>query len=377
MTGYAVLDPAGPVMAFTPEEPGTTRTVVAPPGHRPTRALAELLAGHTGPILVLADDAWADGTAAGARAFECLRRSLEDELRRDVRWAGRSAAAIAGTGAQGVQVVCEAGYDSTTLVRCAVTGRTVVLEAAAGDRGRSFLENVRVAVGASPAIDAEILAAIRDGAALATEVLARARRDPGFRDSRAYRAGDRVLTAGTVLDAFGPVEARLRAAVAALVGDRKPDRVLLTGPLAALPLFGRALPDGAETVEAGTVLRGAREIAAGRAEVRTPDRPSVTLPVHRISHGRLETEAVVLDPAAGPYARLGTSPFVVSLHSHLEVWVDGRSREITPGGLGPGRYEVGLRPAYATAGTLVLRAETGDGLLFHPLDDRAEKESSS
>ncbi|MGH3374683.1 MAG: hypothetical protein ACRDP6_08080 [Actinoallomurus sp.] len=377
MTGYAVLDPAGPVMAFTPAEPGTTRTAIAPPGPRPAQAPAELLADHTGPICVLADDAWADGTAAGARAFECLRRSLEDELRRDVRWAGRSAAAVTGAGAEGVQVVCEAGCDSTTLVRCAVTGRTVVLEAATGDRGRSFLENVRVAIGASPAIDTEILAAIRDGPTLATEVLARARRDPGFRDSLAYRAGDRVLTAGTVLDAFGPVEARLRATVAALVGDRKPARVLLTGPLAALPLFGLALPDGAETVEAGTVLRGAREIAAGRVEVRTPDRPSVTLPVHRISRGRLETETVVLDPAAGPYARLGTRPLVVSLRSRLEVRVDGRSREIAPAGLDPGRYEVGLRPAHATAGTLVLRAEAGDGLLFHPLDDRAEKESSS
>ena len=371
MTGYAVLDPSGPVLAFTAAEPGATRKVTAPPGHQPARALAELLADHAGPVCVLTDDAWADGTAAGARAYECLRRSLEDELGRDVRWVGRSAAAVTGVGVHGIQVVCEAGYDSVTLVRYTVTGRSVVLEAAAGGRGWSFLEVVR---DASDASGAEVLAAIRDSPALAAEVLVRARRDPDFRGSRAYRVGDRVLTAGAVIDAFGPVEARLRTAIAAVMGDRTPDRVLLTGPLAALPLFGLILPGCAETVGADSVLRGAREIAAGRVEVRTPDRPSVTLPVHRISGGLLETDTVQLDPAAEPYARLGTRPFVMRLGSGLEVDVDGRSREITPAGLEPGRYQVGLRPAHAGAGTLVLRAEVGDVLLFHPLD---EEESPS
>jgi hypothetical protein len=375
----AVLDPAGPVMTFAladadadvdadvGAEPASARAVAVDIGEPrvPAEALAKLLADHAGPIGVLADDAWSDGTAAGARASEELRRSLVDDLgHREIHWVARAAAAVAGTGGDGVHLICEAGYRSVTLVRCVRVGQTVHLEAIMGDRWR-FLE----ALGLERQ-SAEFPAAVRDASPLAAEVLARARRDPDFRDTRAYRVGGQTVTAGAVIDAFAPVEARLRAATAELLGGRPPDRVLTTGPLAALPLFGFALPGGTATpVEVRTLLRGALDVAAGRVRVREPDRPNVALPIHRIRRGLLETEKVFLDPAVGPYARLDDEPLMVELDSRLEVEVDGRSREITPAGLKPGRYEVGLRTAHRGAGTLVLRGGTGDDLLFHPLDE--------
>jgi hypothetical protein len=368
------------------------------PGDR-LRVLSAALAGarpndaESGQEIWLAiPDAWLDGSEAGGRRQEDYRHFVEDELRLagDLRWVGQLAAVAAlaasrsGFTDDGCYLVCDVGGRGVRVGVCEVTGRAVrqlAVYDTPGGGWADFDAAVRTALSASS--DAGL-----DGwyqSALAQErrakvVLARVKDAPEFRDARAYSLQgayrEYELSAGQASDCFAATADRIRTGVTAVLsasGPVAPAAAVLTGGLAWFPEAATIVADAARVVPVvlgpGAAVHGALLIAGRLASPVPPGLPSVTIPMHRISTGRLEDASVTL-PWTAQFAALGDDPLILD-RPELTLDVAGRPMVARLSGLVPGRYRIGVRPTWRGSGLLVLRPDSavaGSDVHVIPLD---------
>ncbi|MFC6880233.1 MULTISPECIES: hypothetical protein [Actinomadura] len=378
--------------------PGAPPVVVSRP--TPARDLAVFLAklleagrkeapGSIADMTVTVPETWLDGSAHGARAYERLRRTLLDELGWPrVAWlrqadclAAEAAAHAARAARPGPMLVCDLGARTMCAVRCEVTDRTavqVVSIAVAGAGGVSFDAELAAAASFAGRFDAAFSAIRRHQARRAAVVLPRAWSHPRYREARVYRLGDIEISAGTLIDAFAGTAARLRTMIGEVTDGDRAATAAVTGRFGAFPLVNRLLAD--DPALAGPPLwlgpdaavRGALRAASQAIMVRGPEPPTVTLPLHRIRNGLIETDGVPLDPAADFAARDGL-PVLVEVPADapaaapLTMRVDDRDVSVPLPALPPGAYRVGLRPSHAGAGVLVLVPASGGEPAFCPI----------
>ncbi|TDD89838.1 hypothetical protein [Actinomadura rubrisoli] len=343
--------------------------------------------GAIAGMTVTVPEAWQDGTAEGVRAYERLRRTVLEELGWPrVTWLGQAgcvaAEAVAGRPRPGGPVlVCDLGARTVGAALCAAGGRSLRVASVAvaeRDQGAGLAFDAAVAA-AAPVDGFEALfagARARHGRRAAV-VLPRAWTHPRYREAPVYRVGDTDITAGTLIDAFGATAAALKDVVSRVLdGSGSPAAVAVAGKFGVFPLVGRMLTDELAPPEPPMVLgpaaavRGALRIAAGEIEVAPPDRPAVTLPLHRVRHGLLEVRDVPLDPSTD-YASQDGYPVLVEVPAEgpapFGVRVDGLDVPVRPPDLPPGSYRVGLRPSHTGPGVLVLAPTAGGEPRLCPL----------
>lgn len=388
---------------------GTTPTVMIAPtsagGWRPALevALARAGAGPETPLTMAVPDKWLSGSAAGARRQEQVRHAVEDELGlRDVSWVGQLAAVAAvaasrpGHAGSGTYLVCDVGGRTIRAAACDVSGGQVRQRAVDSGRPgggwRDFDSAVRAALGdpvGGALADWHCEAVGQERRARV--VLNRAMDKPQFRDALAYTLGGRhELTAGQVIDCFAATADRIKASASAVLSPAVPARAgsspaeppglppavaVLTGGLAWLPLAARALGDvagpgltpvvlGVDAAVTGALLLSSPALAA------PPGQPDVSLPMHEVRDGLL-TEVGQPVPWTRPFAC--EEPLHVS-EPRVTVDVGGRRATLPAPGLAAGWYRIGVRPAWAGTGVLVLRGAGGD-IHVLPLDDAPGRHS--
>jgi hypothetical protein len=363
------------------------------------------------PVTLAVPDHWLDGTAEGGRRQEDMRRIAEDELGlREVSWAGHLAAAAAVAASQrefaepGAYLVCDIGGRGVRAAICEVTGQAVrqrAVRVATGGGWRDFDAAVRAVLGGGTAAGRATAKPAASGwtdpeqtiireaisrhsgssgplglaedwhlAAMeqdrrARMVLDRAMGDPGFSDARAYTLGafqEHELTAGQVIDCFGPTAQRVRECAEAVLDGGKPRVAVLTGGLAWLPLAVAVLRDvaGAEPVILGVdaAARGALLLASardgGQADGPRTRLPPVSLPMNEVRDGVLAEASLPL-PWTWSFGPEGDGPLLIT-EQRLTLDIDGRRITLPAPGLASGPYRIGLRPGWSGTGALVLRA---------------------
>lgn len=313
------------------------------------------------------------------------------------------AGAAAATPVDGVadRLVCDIGPEGAGVTLCRVSG-------APGAPG-AVVEHVDSATAGTSGVPREggpaahALAhgsAGADRARRAELLLARALVHPRYRDAPLHPAcgppARRAVTAGEAIDAFGPVADAVRAAGAALLArcpgrPGAPDRVVVTGPLAAHPLARhsviRSLPapwvPAAPYVDVpapGAAAAGALLIAEGAVRAPGPAPHTLGLPVHEIRRGRLVARRIPLTEAGGPPPLTvldDGSPVVVEIPPtegfrllvEVQEYGHGARRALAPPCAAPpaGSYHVGLHPARRGFGVLVLRPVGGGEAALVPL----------
>lgn len=340
----------------------------------------------TGAELCLAvPDAWLDGSEAGARKQERLRRITEDELGlRRVRWAGQLAAVAAlaagqRTSAPGRYLVCDVGGAGVRVGLCEVGAgpapggavRHIAVHAEAGGGWRDFDHAIRTELGAErdPGLHAwpEQAAEQERRASL---VFARARTSPDFLAARLYSLtgahGVYELTARQATECFALTADRIRTGItAALSGAAGGDSGLITllaGGLAWFPLAAAVIADSTGTppvvMPPEAAARGALLIADDQAGLGQRGLPAVSLPVHQVRNGLLEQASVPLSWTCSFAGNDDPLPL-----DGEEIVLDiGVGRVTVPlAGLAPGYYRAAVRPSWADDGILVLRAEQVHG----------------
>lgn len=277
------------------------------------RLLAEILeAGELGALLVVVPERWYGGGVEGARALEDLRELVGGLFAGEAVWLGQATAAVAAlAGQNGSYLVCDLGAAGLTVARCEVTGRAVY-----------------------PSESAE------------------------------YVPGGRV--------------AELPAAIEAVLTGRTPTGVVLSGGFgsaSASQLVHDVTGIEPRLLGGNAAVAGALAIAAGEATVAPRQTPVVTVAVHQIRNGLLESHRV---PLGTPFARLNDTPLVVrlGLEAALYLEVDG-----VPGWVGlpllvPGDYRIGLTPGRSGPGVLVFRPEAAGDCAFLPLPDSVDHSES-
>lgn len=353
----------------------------------------------TGPEVCLAvPDAWLDGSEAGMRKQETLRRIAEDELGLTrVRWAGQLAAVAAlaasrgstadepsladgqGPAAAGRYLVCDVGGVGVRVALCEVSVapgpayavRQVAVHASQAGGWRALDTAVRAALGADgdPGLATWHEQAMSQGQR-ARLVLDRAKTAPDFRSARVYAltgaCTNYELTAGQATECFAPTADRIKAGVAAVLPGAGQDSsslsltTVLTGGLAWFPLAAVTLTD--LTGSAPLILRpeaaarGALLVADGQAGLGGCGLPPVTVPVHEIRDGLLAETSVPLPWTASFAGEAGEGEPLHVADGELILDV-GVSRVTVPlPGLAAGPYRAAARPSWAGGGVLVLRA---------------------
>jgi hypothetical protein len=332
--------------------------------------------GPAGSVTLAVPDQWLKGTAEGGRRQEELRHVAEDELGlRAVSWTGQLAAVAALTASQrgradaGLYLVCDIGGRGVRAAACEVAGRSVrqrAVRAATSGGWQDFEAAVHATLGgAVPGLAADWYLTAMEQDRRSRMVLDRAVGDPEFRDARAYTLGGfHELTAGQVIDCFGPTAQRVRECAGSVLAGEKPLVAVLTGGLAWLPLAARVLREvaGTEPVILGpdAAARGALLLATGPpGEPEDLGLPPVSLPVNEVRDGLLAEASLPL-PWTGSFAPEGDGSLVITEQS-LTLDIGGRRVTLPVPGLVAGSYRIGARPGWSGTGLLVLRANPPRG----------------
>jgi hypothetical protein len=332
--------------------------------------------GTIGQICFAVPDAWLEGSEAGARRLEEMRRLAEEKLGwTSVAWVGQLpavAALAAATSrdklpAQGRFLVCDLGHQGVRVALCEVTDRVVrpvATRSAVAGGWRDFDAAVQAQLRADghkqPRQWSE---AARGQAPRARLVLVEEAGNPDFAETAVYRidAGGRRhhLTARQLTDCFAATEQRLRAGIAAVLGNTGPDVAAVTGGLGWFPLAAWVIADQAgvdpEIIGPEAAAHGALLLSGGDLRLAWPDLPIVRLPVHQVVAGLLEDARLTL-PWTASFADLGGDPLILD-QPELILEVGGELRTARFPGLVPGPYRIGLRRASAGRGVLLLRAD--------------------
>jgi hypothetical protein len=354
----------GPYMISRPtlggvELPGFLRRLV-------TDVLAEAGA-DLGAIWVVVPEPWYDGTTAGAQAQEELRGIVDGLGATQVRWVGQVPAATAALHpGPGSYLICDLGASGLTIGRCEVTNGAVhpcaaVVCAPLG--GRVLLHGIAARHGT--AVIADLLAMLGEEGGLAGRILERARTDPAYLEYPVFQA----VTAGELLEYFGPVADRIRTGIAEVLDGRAVAGAVVTGGFGEFALITQLIREttGLEPLTC-TAVSGALAIAAGDVALADPDGSEVCVAVHEVRNGLLESHWI---PVGAPFAEFRGVPLVVRIGLgdkpvHLEM--DGRARAVGLPPLIPGAYQIGLRPARSGPGVLVFRPEAGGDCAYLPLE---------
>jgi hypothetical protein len=181
-----------------------------------------------------------------------------------------------------------------------------------------------------------------------------------------------MVTAAELIHRFAPVTERLSAGISQVMAGATPTAVVVTGAFGGFPLFEQTIRDltGVQPQILGGygAVEGALLIAAGAAQATRPDVPEVTVTVHRVNNGMLESHRIPLNPGSAPFALFRGIPLLVRVETaelHLEV--NGLPRQVRSPALSPSEYRVGLRPCRSGTGVLVFEPELGDPV-FLPLN---------
>jgi hypothetical protein len=332
--------------------------------------------GTIGQICFAVPDAWLDGSEAGARRLEEMRRLAEEKLGwTAVGWVGQLtavAALAAATSrdklpAHGRFLACDLGHQGVRVALCEVTDRVVrpvATRSAAAGGWRDFDAAVQALLRADGHVQPHRWsAAAPEQAARARFVLIEEAGNPDFAETAVYRvdAGGRRhhLTVRQLTDCFAPTEQRLRTGIAAVLGNTRPDVAAVTGGLAWFPLAARVIADQAgvdpEIIGPEAAAHGALLLSRGDLRLAWPDLPIVRLPVHQVVAGLLEDARLTL-PWTASFADLGADPLILD-QPELILEVGGELRAARFPGLVPGPYRIGLRRASAGRGLLLLRAD--------------------
>ncbi|UQI45367.1 hypothetical protein M1P56_13920 [Streptomyces sp. HU2014] len=297
------------------------------------------------------------------------------------------------------RLVCDIGPERVGVTLCRVSGAPGAPGAVVEHADSATAGPAGVPREGGPA--AHALAHRRAGGDLARRaelLLARALVLPRYRDAPLHPADgpptSPAVTAGQAIDAFTPVADALRAAGAALSARCSPragapDRVVVTGALAAHPLarhaVDRCLPAmwGAPRVDVpapGAAAAGALLIAEGAVRALEPAPHTLGLPAHEIRRGRLVARRIPLTEAGSPAPLTVTAdgvPVVVEipraeefrLRVEVQEYGRGARRALAPPCAAPpaGKYHVGLHPVRHGFGVLVLRPAGGGEAALVPL----------
>jgi len=341
----------------------TSRPTVQPSGG----LVSELLAGFrpvlgAGPpqICLAVSDAWLNGDIAAAREQERCRRLIEDELNlRPVIWVSQSQAVAASLavrqhGPGTMLLTCDAGGTGVRTGLCEITGtgiRLVASHAVPGGGWREFaagLQDIWPSAGHHRATWHD---SVRKQAGRATILLDQAVADAGFRDAAAYTvdgpAGPQELSAGQLIDQFGPTDRALRQAIEAVLASGQPSAAVLTGGLSWFPLAARVVTAATglipEILPLTAAAQGALLVGQGEAQLAPLDLPEVSLPMHQVSNGLLEEFRLPV-PWSASFGPVAAEPVPID-GPDLSVEVSGQLRTVSFADLRPGRYRVGVRPA--------------------------------
>jgi hypothetical protein len=355
-------------------------TPIPAPAGGPLAGLRAALAtaGTGGTICVAVPDAWLTGDVSGATLQEQVRHECEDLAGTGpVIWAGQLAAvsALAATlHGPARYLVCDVGGTGVRAGMFGVSEGTVRIEAIHAEDGGGW-RDFDAAVRATPlgaGLPADWYKQAEKGQSRASRVFDHAAEVPEEAlDNWVYRIDEISLTARQVIGWFGPTLQRLHAALTAVLGAARPDRVVLTGGLGWLPLALRGIAEStgaeAEVLKPDAPAHGALLFARGEARLAQPAGcEPVSLPMHRIRDGLLEGVSVTL-PWTEPFATIPGGALTVDDREELDLTVAGQARVARLRGLAPGRYRIGLRPAWPGPGVLVVRPVTGDSVHVVPL----------
>ena len=335
-------------------------------------AAAGMSPSSAGAICLAVPEAWLDASVAGTVALEALRQACAEGLGIGrVTWTGQLAAVAAqaaGRHGPGRYLVCDIGASGVRTAALEVTEGTVRILAAhhaSGGGWRDFDASVR-ALGPGGQLPAEWyqLAMDQNQERRARALFGRVTSTPKLRESPVYMFGECRLLTGQVADCFAPTGERVRAGTERVLGGAPADIAVLTGGLGWFPLASLILAETAGvtpvTAEPAAAARGALLFARGAMRlVPSADLAPVTLPAHRVRHGRLE-EITVPVPWAEPFARPADGPLVLD-EPELTVDIDGQRMTVPLPGLVPGPCVVGVRSGWSGSGALVVRAACGSG----------------
>jgi hypothetical protein len=366
------------------------------------RVLGELLSSLATPAggrdrvtvcTLAAPDAWWDGGPAGAAARETAFRVVRESLGvASVRFVPRTVAAAAwlaaadATGPERRMLVCDVGAHGVSASAVAARAGSVTTldgRSSGGPAGGAAGAGFERALAVSETGRQAVRQALSDGRRRAAALLPRAHADDRYAGAPVYRLpGERAvdILASDVIAAYAPVAQALRAVLDDLLCQRPIaaglDDVLLTGGLGGFPETLRTVraallaagTDAAvrtRVAEVGAVARGALSLAGG--PVRFAAMPgAVRLLAHRVDRGRLRRDTLLL-PTDGRAAtedgagratlvEVGSGPHQIA----VEAQDHGRAIRCVIAGQPPppGRYEVGLWPAFSGA-VLAFRPEDG------------------
>lgn len=377
-------------------------TNAAPAGGWPAALPAALASLGSRPqrdgLCLAVPDAWLDGSVAGTRVHEEARHLAEDvHGLGPLCWAGQLAATAALTARDkgpGRYLVCDVGASAVRVVSAQVDGPAPG-DPADGDTSFASAPMLVTTIAAQHAdggwrdFDASLRARLAaDGRRLPADwyrrattdeedqrarlVLSRAAADADFADIRAYSIAGTNSTgiiAAELFGSFAAIKSALTDGVTAVSRGRRPDVTVLTGGFGWFPLVAYTVAMATSTASALTdtnglevkpptaAAEGALLFAGGQARLAPPPPLTVTIPVHRIHRGLLETADLLLD---------GTSPFadVTDGPLHLErddlmLTINGSPVTIPLPGIEPGPHLIGIRRGWSGATALVVRPVAG------------------
>jgi hypothetical protein len=329
--------------------------------------------GAIGQIQFAVPEAWLDGSEAGARRQEELRRMAEEQLGwGPVGWVGQASAvaALAAAGqrhrsARGQILVCDVGGQGVRVTMCEVADRAVrpiAARAAAGGGWREFDAAIRALVAADGGeLPHDWYDAARKQAGRAQLLLVDEAGNPDFANTGVYRidpANRRYgLTAQRLTEYFAATDRLLRAGIAAVLGAGTPTAAVATGGLAWFPLVARTITAETgilpEVIGPEAAAKGALLLGRGEFQLTWPDPPTVRLPMHQIVYGQLEDVRLPL-PWTSAFADLD-HPLILD-RPELTLEVGGSLRTARMPDVVPGPYRIGLRRSWSGLGLLLLRA---------------------
>jgi hypothetical protein len=345
---------------------------------------------RSGRICLAVPDGWLDGSVAGVTAVEDIRHLVEDELGlAPVTWAGQLAAVTAATVEEhgtGRYLLCDIGASQVRVAVTETDGTALSTVAARATSGG--WRDLDAALGTLLSADGRRLPAdwhsqTEHRAGRARLVLDRAATDPDFADTPVYAIRDPGIASASVTEifpaelaeCFTSVRQRLAEDIIAVTAGRSPDVGLLTGggvgwfPLATV-VMSQAVGIVPKPAPPTAAARGALRFALG--EMSTPTAalaahaPRVTLAVHRIHAGLLETAVVTLQ-WTDPFTEFPGGPLHLE-GDELVLTVDDRPVAVLLRGLSAGPYRIGIRRGWSGAATLVVRLADGGTPLIAELD---------